>query len=140
MRFPKSLSPIWYTVQAILGTLLEQTALLAFGIWILPLINVHISWWLLALIMLASLTFSIFTYIMGMRALHRLPFGEGAGIIGCHGVVITPLMPTGYVKVRSELWKASSASSLMPGDEVIVIAVDGLSITVMPERPEASQQ
>ena len=110
---------------------MEQTALLAFGMWLLPLIDIHISWWLLGLIMLANLSFSIFTYVMGLRALRKLPFGEGAGIIGCNGIVITQLSPTGYVKVHNELWKASSNKTLMPGEEVIITAIDGLTITVI---------
>jgi len=140
MRFLKTLSPLWYTVQAILGTLLEQAALLALGVWALPLIDVHISWWLLILIMLANLAYSIFTYVMGMRALRKLPSGGTAGIIGCDGVVVTPLMPTGYVKVRGELWKASSNAPLVTGEEIVVTAVDGLTITVMPKLTQTSQQ
>jgi membrane-bound serine protease (ClpP class) len=93
--------------------------------------NVHASWWVIALLMLANLSFSIFTYIMGIRALRKLPTGGTAGIIGCQGIVITPLNPTGYVKVRGELWKASSAIPLASGDTITVTSIDGLMITVI---------
>ena len=131
MRLPNNLSPIYYTIQAVVGTLLEQIAIVALGIWVLPYFSIHVSWWVIAIIMVANLAFSIFTYVMGLRALRKLPTGGTAGIIGCHGTVITPLDPTGYVKVRGELWKATSNIHLDRGDDITVTGVNGLVITVI---------
>ena len=133
MRFFKSSSPLWYTVQAVIGTILEEAALFAVFVWLLPLINFHVSWWGLALLMLLLLGYSAFTYMMGMRALRRGPFVGPGRIIGREGVVVTPLMPSGYVKIHGELWKASCDSAIGIGEEIIVTKIDGLRIIVIPK-------
>lgn len=84
------------------------------------------------MIMAAVLAFSIFTYTMGMRALRKLPIGGAAAIIGSDGIVVTPLEPSGYVKIHGELWKASSNAHLEAGDPVTVTAINGLTLTVIP--------
>src|SRR4030042_3610369 len=114
---PKSRTVFGYTIYAIIGTTLEVTALLVVMLWLLPLFNIYIPWWILAILLATELGFSCFTYIMGRRALSQgLKYGPEA-IIGSEGVVATALDPTGYVKVRGELWKASCQAKLNIGDE-----------------------
>jgi membrane-bound ClpP family serine protease len=51
-------------------------------------------------------------------------------LVGQKAIVVTPLRPTGQVRVAGELWAARSASGADPGDEVVVRAVDGLTLSV----------
>jgi len=51
-------------------------------------------------------------------------------LVGQTAVVATPLRPTGQVHVAGELWAARSESGADPGDEVVVRAVDGLTLFV----------
>jgi len=53
------------------------------------------------------------------------------------GTVVERLDPSGYVRVRGELWKATvedDAAALEPGREVTVIRVDGLRLIVRARR------
>lgn len=58
-------------------------------------------------------------------------------LIGLEGVAIEPLNPTGYVRVRGELWKARVESkegqgraSLESGAAIRVLDVDGMTLVV----------
>jgi membrane-bound serine protease (ClpP class) len=56
-------------------------------------------------------------------------------LIGHAAIAITPLAPTGQVEVRGEIWSAtlpSDAAHLPPGTQVIVRAIEGLTLTVAP--------
>jgi membrane-bound serine protease (ClpP class) len=50
--------------------------------------------------------------------------------VGQKAVVVTPLRPTGQVRIAGELWAARSAAGANPGDEVTVRTVDGLTLSV----------
>jgi len=52
-------------------------------------------------------------------------------LVGRKAVVATKTQ----VRVAGELWQATSADELAPGDEVTVVAVDGLTLTVQQEGP-----
>lgn len=54
-------------------------------------------------------------------------------MVGREGYALTRLDPHGYVRVRSERWRADIAAQSAPiekGDPVSVVAVDGLKLTV----------
>jgi membrane-bound serine protease (ClpP class) len=51
-------------------------------------------------------------------------------LVGQTAIVATPLRPRGQVHVAGELWAARSESGADPGDEVVVRAVDGLTLSV----------
>ena len=55
----------------------------------------------------------------------RSPVGIEA-LVGRRAVVSSPTQ----VRVAGELWEARSDSALVPGDEVEVVAVDGLTLEV----------
>jgi len=127
-------SVLGYTIYAIIGTLLEQAAVVIIVLWGLPRIDVHIPWWGLATIMVIMLAYSYFTYRMGIAVLGRKPVVVPDSLIGCEGKVATPLDPKGYVKVRGELWKAFSESKLEAGDDIVVTGIDGIKLIVAPKE------
>jgi len=84
--------------------------------------------------MMGLLVYSFYTYRMGRRALSGTPLVAPEAIIGCEGIVATPLDPKGFVKVKNELWKASSESVLEVGDEIVVIGIDGIKLKVVAKK------
>ena len=52
-------------------------------------------------------------------------------LVGSTGVVAT----RHQVRVAGELWRTKSADELGPGDEVKIVAVDGMTLTVKREGP-----
>lgn len=53
-------------------------------------------------------------------------------LVGRTAVVVRALTPRGQVKLDGEVWDARAQFDLLPGDEVVVRAVDGLMLEVEP--------
>ena len=109
--------------------ILEQLALVAAVLWILPEIGINIPVWGLILMMLALGTYSILGYRLGKKALEKSPLVWP--VAGSRGRATTPLAPTGYVLIGSELWKASSTGAdIGKGTEVTIVRVEGTQLFV----------
>jgi membrane-bound serine protease (ClpP class) len=128
----KSRSTRGYTIYSIVGTILEIAVLLAIVYWGLPFIGIQLPFWGTILLFAAFLSYSYFTYSMGKRALTKKLRHDMESLIGCEGKVITPLTPIGYVKIRGELWKASSSFQLNINDEIVVTGIENLQMIVSP--------
>ena len=126
---------------AIISTILEETAIAAVVLWGLPQINVHISLWIMIVVMTAWLGYSVYTFKKGTRA---LKIGNIIGLpnmIGTRGRVVTALDPEGWVRIRGELWSARSVSGeLQPGSAIVVTGQERLKLEVSdgttPEEPD----
>jgi membrane protein implicated in regulation of membrane protease activity len=130
----KSRPPIWYTVQAILGWMLEEAILVAVVLWLLPLLNINIPLWGLAILMVALAIYSYIMYRVGRSTFLMKPKVAAETIIGNDGKVTKRLAPEGYVKVQGVLWKATCVESeLEVGDDVVVVGIDRLSLIVSPK-------
>jgi membrane protein implicated in regulation of membrane protease activity len=73
-------------------------------------------------------------YVPGDGEAHR-------SLLGARGVAEQPLAPTGWVRVRGELWRARllpGATPVAKGSPVRVVAVDGMEI-VVEERGQVTQ-
>ena len=53
-------------------------------------------------------------------------------LLGRRAVAVSALVPEGQVRVGGELWHARSEVAVQPGGEVIVQAVEGLTLEVAP--------
>lgn len=53
-------------------------------------------------------------------------------LIGRRATVVAECMPDGQVRVAGELWRARCRGGASPGDEVVVLAIDGLTLDVEP--------
>ncbi len=119
---------------AIVSTIAEEAAVLLIGLWLLPRINVHIPVFLLALMMLAWLGWSVFTYRKGTIALVRKPVHGLVDMKGMKGVVVQPLRPEGLIKIGGELWNARAISGRTEsGTNVVVVSQQGLKLIVRVE-------
>ncbi len=56
-------------------------------------------------------------------------------MVGSRGRVIDWAGRAGHVRVRGEVWSASSSVPLEPGREIRVAALVGLTLNVVPEDP-----
>jgi len=110
-------------------SLLEQLALMAAVLWILPEIGINIPVWGLILMMVALGTYSILSYRLGQKAMEKSPLVWPAA--GSRGRATTPLVPAGYVRIGTELWKASSTGAdIGKGTKVTIVRVEGTQLFV----------
>jgi len=118
-------------ILAIVSSLLEEVALVAIVLWGLPQIDVHIPLLGLVAMMVALGAYDVFSYRMGSKALRRRPVPGLPAMVGSRGKVASPLSPEGLVKIKGELWKATSeGGALDTGDGITVVGQDGLRLVV----------
>jgi len=118
-------------ILSIVSTILEEAALAAIVLWVLPRWNIRIPLWALGLALVAWTAFSIFTHRAGSRALEIKQLVGLHNMIGCQGEVVSPLAPEGVVRIKGELWRARSAGEeIKEGSEVIVVSQDRLKLMV----------
>jgi len=132
----KTRPPLWYTLQAVLSSILEEILLVAAVLWLLPhFFNVNIPLWGLAILMIALAIYSGVMYRFGRQTFFIRPKVAAENIIGSEGIVTRPLAPEGYIKVQGVLWKAiCNESELGVGDEVEVVGMEGLRLIVKPKK------
>ncbi len=81
----------------------------------------------------ALVTGAFFAFIVakGLRAQRLRPVTGVERLVGCQGVVKTPLDPKGTVQVAGELWTAVTDDvPLAEGEQVEVVAAEGLRLRV----------
>ena len=116
---------------AIVSTLLVEAALVAIVRWGLPQFEIHLPLWGLIALMMAWGIYAVYAYRMGSRALRRKPVAGFTAMVGSKGRVVNPLAPEGFIRVKGELWRATSVDeSIEVGDEVTVVGQDGLKLMV----------
>jgi len=131
----KDRPPLWYTAQAILGWMIEEAILVAAVLWLLPLFDINIPLWGLAILMAALAVHSFVMYRVGRPTFLIKPKVAAENIIGEEGRVTRRLAPEGYVKVKGVLWKAiCDEAELEIGDEVVVVGIEGLRLIVKLRR------
>jgi len=119
-----------YTVLTITTTLLEEAALATVVLWLLPRVSINIPLWGLILMMIALGVYNSINYRLNKKALVKKPMISPD--IGSRGRTITPISPTGYVRVNGELWRASSSSTIGVGEEIAVAGMEGMTLLVSP--------
>jgi membrane-bound serine protease (ClpP class) len=119
-----------YTALAITTSLLEEAALAAVVLWLLPRVGINIPLWSLMLMMTALGVYNYISYRLGKKALIKKPMVSPD--IGSQGRTTTPVSPTGYVRVNGELWRASSTSTIDAGEEISVVGIKGMTLLISP--------
>lgn len=85
------------------------------------------------LLIAITIAFAILYYrlvLLPVLRANQRPKEESESLIGMVGRVVAPIKPVGTVHVAGELWTARSKESLEKDAEVIVIAQQGLELTV----------
>ncbi len=86
---------------------------------------------LIALVALGSLLFFTGAVAAVFRAQRLQARVDAGAVIGQLGLVTAPIDPVGTVQVQSELWTAVSEAPLGEGEEVRVVALEGLRLRVV---------
>ena len=76
---------------------------------------------------------------LGIASQRRRPTTGTAGMIGETARALGPIAPDspGRVATHGEIWTATADGSVAEGEEVVVVAVDGLTLRVSRKSPEA---
>lgn len=115
----------------VLVTLAEEIAIVLIVLLVLPRFGIRIP--LPAFISLISglVVWSVITYRLASRALEKKPLSGLSTMVGSKGRVVTPLAPEGLIKIKDELWEATTVGQrLKVGDEVVVAGQRGLKLVV----------
>jgi len=123
-----------YAVLTIITTLLEEAALVAVVLWLLPRVTINIPLWGLILMMIALGVYNYINYRLSKKALVKKP--RISLDIGSRGRTITPISPKGYVRVNGELWQASSSSTIDAGEEIAIVGIEGMTLLIRPIEKE----
>lgn len=120
----------WHTIYSLITSSIEELAIAALLLWLLPALGVQVPPWL-TITVLAM--FPVFCYIMYRIGHPTVLYRDVTGadsIIGSTATVESA-QPEVFVRVQGELWKAYCPDGkLKEGEEVTVTAIDRLSLTV----------
>jgi membrane protein implicated in regulation of membrane protease activity len=119
-----------YTVLTITTTLLEEAALVAVVLWLLPRVAINIPLWGLIIMMIALGVYNYINYRLNKKALVKKPMISPD--IGSRGRTPTLISPKGYVRVNGELWQASSSSTIDAGEEIAIVGREGMTLLISP--------
>ncbi|HID10949.1 MAG TPA: nodulation protein NfeD [Candidatus Latescibacteria bacterium] len=89
-----------------------------------------VSWPVILAAVLTTAAFFLFAIGMAIKARFAKPVSGREGLVGERGVARTPLDPFGTILVHGELWQAWSEEPVVEGEEVEVLAVEGLKLKV----------
>jgi membrane-bound serine protease (ClpP class) len=118
-------------ILAVVSSVLEEMAIVAIWRWLLPEFGIVLPLAALIVIMVAwagvgATLFIVTTRVMRKQAMVGLPT-----MVGSRGQAASPLAPEGLVRIRGELWGATSAEgNLGKGEEVEVVGESGLKLVV----------
>lgn len=118
-------------ILAIISTSLEEVAILAIWRWLLPELGIKLPLSVLIGVMAAWAIFAVALFVFTTRTLKRQTIVGLPTMVGSKGKVASPLAPEGFIRIRGELWGATSATGdINKGEEVEVVGEDGLKLVV----------
>ena len=129
------------TLFTVFVLLLDEVILAALALFVLWKLGIRLSpGIIIALIVLLGVCFFVLYKLVG-PLLNRRQVTVLEDMIGLEGKVLAPLTPQGVIKVRGELWKASSTSSAISTDEeVIVTGSEGLKLFVRRKQVDGQEE
>jgi len=95
----------------------------------------RLSPWLIAGASIVSFAFFGVTLSAAIRSQRLRAKVTAETIVGQRGLVTTPIDPVGTVQIQSELWTAVADESIDAGEEVEIVALEGLRAHVRRVRP-----
>ncbi|MCX7911582.1 MAG: hypothetical protein N2506_01255 [Dehalococcoidales bacterium] len=126
---------------AVVTTLLEELGIWALFRWVLPQFGVRLSLSWIVAIMAIWAVFCTWLFVFTTRVLMKQsPLGLPS-MVGMAGIVVSRLAPEGMVRVKGELWQATSDDGVIEaGEAVEVTGEHGLRLTVRRRRPETTKR
>jgi membrane-bound serine protease (ClpP class) len=118
-------------ILAIASTSLEEVAIWVIWRWLLPEFGIRLPLAVLIGVVVAWAAFSVWLFIFTTLTLKKQAMVGLPSMVGTVGKVASRLSPEGQVRIKGELWGATSAEGdIEVGDEVAVIKEDGLKLFV----------
>jgi membrane-bound ClpP family serine protease len=118
-------------VWKIVTSLLEQAVLVAVVLWVFPQVDIQIPVWVLAPASIVLQTYNVFSYRKSVHALRAQPMPGMTSMVGSRGEAVNALAPDGLVKIRGELWAATTVNGkIATGRNVTVVGQSGLKLVV----------
>ena len=119
----------------ILSTLIKEIIVVAFILWVLPMLGVRLPLGVTIGILVAIAAWAALTYRPIKQVMDKKAFSPTEEMLGRRGTAITRLAPKGLVRIDGETWEAfSSNAAIAAGDEVTVLEINGLKLTVQKEE------
>jgi len=116
---------------AILATLAEEIAIVLIVLLVLPRFGLHMPLPGLIGLVTGLAVWCFISYRQASRALRKEPVAGFTTMVGSRGKIVSPLAPNGLIKIRNELWEATSVGGRIDtGEEVIVVGQAGLKLVV----------
>ncbi|MBI4294715.1 MAG: NfeD family protein [Chloroflexi bacterium] len=135
------MKPVVILVFALVNSIIEQALVAAALLWLLPQLGVRLPLALTIGILAMLAAWSVFTYVLTRRALAKKALTPAEEMVGKRGTALTRLAPDGQVRIQREIWQAvSSCGEIAPGDEIRVLCVEGLRLTVRKEQESVDQR
>ena len=102
--------------------------------------ELQISWRVILPVSLTLAGLMTFLVRLGIAAQRKRPETGDAGMIDTLGEAMTAIAPDreGRVQTHGEIWRANATEPVAQGDRVRVVGIDGLILTVRPDRPHAA--
>lgn len=119
-------------ILAIISTSLEEVAIYVIWRWLLPEFGIELPVQVLIGVMAAWAAFGIWLFVFTTRTLRKqVPVGLPS-MVGTRGRIASRLAPEGMVRIKGELWGATSAEegNIDAGEDVVVVSEDGLKLFV----------
>lgn len=107
-----------------------------------PLPELQIGLWFIAPITLGLSAIILFLVHLGVQAQRTKPVTGESGMIGETGQALTDLGPGvhGSIRAHGEIWSATSDRPIAAGQQVRIVAVKGLLVTVRPVSTAATEE
>jgi membrane-bound serine protease (ClpP class) len=116
---------------AVFSTALEELAIWLVWRWVLPEFGVNLSVWWLVAAMAVWAAFSVTMFMFTSRVVKRQSMVGLPSMVGMRGKWASPLAPSGFVRIKGELWGAvSEGGEVGTGEEVEVVGENGLKLVV----------
>jgi len=116
---------------AIISTPCEEVVIYAIWRWLLPEFDIHLPVQVLIGVMIAWLAFSVWLFVFTTWTLGKQVTVGLPSMVGSKGKVTSRLSLEGMVRIKGELWGATSAEGdIDAGEEVVVVNEDGLMLSV----------
>jgi membrane-bound serine protease (ClpP class) len=94
-----------------------------------------ISYWLIGTVALTSAAFFMTVATFALHARRRAVVSGSEEMIGSVGVALSGFKHAGRIRIHSEDWQARSDAPVKHGQKVRVVAREGLTLIVQPEKP-----
>ena len=118
-------------VLAVLSTTAEETAIWVIWRFLLPQFDVYLHVGVLIGAMIAWGSFSIWLFVFTTITLKKQSPVGLPSMIGSKGKAASNIAPEGMVRIKGELWSATSKEGVINrGDEILVTGEDGLKLQV----------